>query len=300
MMVVGGNCRAGAERPEDEFRAREASIEAAPIYPTSPSNGTVPDLGIVVPFYNEERTAGPVAEKLLAALRASGLEFEMALVADGSTDGTKAAIDAVARRDPRVRTTGAPNAEGYGAAILHGMSLLTADVVGWMDGDGQVPPEAVLQIYQAMHDQKASLGMGERVGRKDGRLRAAASRGYNWYMRRSIGLSIHDINAKPKLLERGLLLSIAPRSSDWFIDTELVAGAVLAGAKVVRWPVPFLAREHGSSKVKLSIVAQYARNLRAFRRRVRVQPQARYAPPAGGRKGEPAPSPESTAEAGSR
>jgi dolichol-phosphate mannosyltransferase len=229
----------------------------------------MPDLGIVIPFYNEERTAEAVASSLLSTLEASGLDFELALVGDGSTDGTAAALDKVAQGDPRVQAVSGPRAEGYGAAILHGFSLLSADIIGWMDGDGQVPPGTVVEIYAAMKREGALVGMGLRQRRQDGWMRVVASRGYNWLMARSLGHRFPDINAKPKLIRRTLIQEIRPSAKDWFIDTEIVVGALARGAKIVRVPVPFLLREHGSSKVRLSILREYVGNLRRARRTLR-------------------------------
>lgn len=232
----------------------------------------MPALGVVVPFLNEERTAGPIARRLRDELHGAGIDFQLALVADGSTDGTRTALEDVARDDARVQVLCGDRAEGYGAAILHGFSVLSADIVGWTDGDGQVPPQTVAGLYQAMAKEGATFGMGLREGRKDGWVRAMASRGYNWTMRRALGFAFQDINAKPKFIHRDLLHAIAPTSRDWFIDTEVVVGAHVRGARVVRTPVPFLAREHGISKVKLSVVREYVRNLRAYRRRMATEP----------------------------
>jgi glycosyltransferase involved in cell wall biosynthesis len=249
----------------------------------------MPDLGVVVPFYNEQATAGPVAKGLLDALDASGLDFEAAFVADGSSDGTVAELRDVAGRRREVQILWRGEAEGYGAAILHGFSRLTADYVGWLDGDGQVPPEALLSLLAAMRGTDAPLGMGQRVQRQDGVVRRVASRGYNWLMRRLTGFPLPDINAKPKLLRRDLLHEINPTSRDWFIDTEIVAGAFHRGYPVVRIPVPFLERRHGSSKVRLGIVAEYVGNLRRFRADLRDSGSLRRAAPANlGRVGDAA------------
>ena len=230
----------------------------------------VAELGIVIPFYNEERTAGPVVRELLTTLRRSNVAYELALVADGSTDATVAMLRDAAAGDPNVQIVCQPVAAGYGAAILRGVRLLDARIVGWTDGDGQVPPETVLAIHAAMARTGAPLGMGLRQRRRDGPGRIIASAGYNWLMRGTLGVSLPDVNAKPKLIEKRLLEEIAPRSEDWFIDTELVVGALVRGARVERVPVPFLARQHGASKVRASILREYWRNLRACRRRLRA------------------------------
>lgn len=266
MVLAGGPTEAAIRRTPPRLEG-VAVIDLS----RRPLRRTVPDLGLVIPFYNEERAARAVATDALNALRGSGLDFELVLVADGSTDGTEAELKAVAQLDPRVRAVTGPRAQGYGAAVLHGFSLLTADVVGWTDGDGQVPGQAVVDLYAAMRHEGAAIGIGRRHGRRDGWLRIGLSRCYNGVTHLMIGHRLADINSKPKLLRRDLLAAIAPRSRDWFIDTEIVIGAQRRGAAMVRIPVPFLARQQGASKVRASVVSQYLSNLAAFRRRIRAE-----------------------------
>src|SRR5690242_18383713 len=67
----------------------------------------VPLLSVVVPFRNVERYVGACLESLRLQTLA---DLEVVLVDDGSTDGTRALVDAVAAADPRFRVIEQPNA----------------------------------------------------------------------------------------------------------------------------------------------------------------------------------------------
>ena len=62
-----------------------------------------PKLSVIVPFYNEEESIGPMRAAIVAAVEPLGIPFEMVFVDDGSRDATALRGEALARRDPRVR-----------------------------------------------------------------------------------------------------------------------------------------------------------------------------------------------------
>src|SRR5262245_29933533 len=72
--------RSGGSRSDDDERgsSRHHMIEN----PARPS----PDLGIVVPAFNEEENLATFVAEMSDALEASGLSFELLFVDDGSTD----------------------------------------------------------------------------------------------------------------------------------------------------------------------------------------------------------------------
>jgi glycosyltransferase involved in cell wall biosynthesis len=64
---------------------------------------TAPQLSVIVPFYNEEDSIGPMHAAIVAAVEPLRVSFEMVFVDDGSRDATASRADDIARRDPRVR-----------------------------------------------------------------------------------------------------------------------------------------------------------------------------------------------------
>ncbi|MDX6537710.1 MAG: hypothetical protein QOD37_2051, partial [Gaiellales bacterium] len=62
-----------------------------------------PDVSVVVTVFNEARNVDELVERLSRALTAWARPWEVVLVDDGSTDGSRALLRAAHSRDPRFR-----------------------------------------------------------------------------------------------------------------------------------------------------------------------------------------------------
>src|SRR5882672_12745116 len=91
-----------------------------PRKPRSATSGRGIDLSIVVPLFNELATIAELHRRLDAVLLLLGTHAEIVYVDDGSSDGTRDALEALAVRDERVVLV--PLARNYGqtAALAAG------------------------------------------------------------------------------------------------------------------------------------------------------------------------------------
>ena len=87
-----------------------------------------PRLSVVIPVYNEERILPSAVGELRAGLDARGLDYEILLAENGSTDGTQGVLERLAAEHPRVRWfhSATPN---YGAALKQGLLEARGDLV---------------------------------------------------------------------------------------------------------------------------------------------------------------------------
>src|SRR5437016_5766286 len=81
-----------------------------------------PDLGIVVPAYNEQENIPVLVRELAATLDAAGCTFEVVIVDDGSSDQTATIVRGLARIDPRIRGLVLTRNFGHQAAISIGLT----------------------------------------------------------------------------------------------------------------------------------------------------------------------------------
>ena len=78
-------------------------------------------LTVVMPCLNEEKNVGDAARATLRAFDHYGIDGELLIVNDGSSDGTQNVIDELARLDARVRPLWHEVRQGIGASFHHGV-----------------------------------------------------------------------------------------------------------------------------------------------------------------------------------
>ena len=98
-------------------------------------------LSVVAPIYNEEALIDEFYTRVCTALE--GVQFELVLVDDGSTDGSAPALDRLAAGDPRVRVVSLSRNFGHQTALTAGLDHARGDAVVMLDADLQDPPELI-------------------------------------------------------------------------------------------------------------------------------------------------------------
>lgn len=223
-------------------------------------------LGLSVPLYDEEALVEAVAREIIAALDAEHVPFRLALVNNGSRDGTGAIVDRLAE-DPRVLAVHVTPNRGYGGGILAGIAALRAtgadEVIGWCWGDGQVDPAVIPGLYRACLGG-ADLAKARRTERRTGLQRRLVSAGYE-AVTRALGVKTRDVNGCPKLLRAEAWEALGAVHQDWFLDAEVVLGVESRGMRVAELPVVLRERRAGESKVKLGTVLEFVGNLARWR-----------------------------------
>ena len=109
----------------------------------------LPSVTIIVPCYNEQYTAGKTIASLLA-LNYPTHKLSIVAVNDGSTDGTREALE-VFRTHPQVRIVHKENG-GKHTALNLAISSATTDLVGCLDADSYVVPDALMRLVRRFSD----------------------------------------------------------------------------------------------------------------------------------------------------
>lgn len=104
---------------------------------------------IVIPVYNSERLVGTTIDRVVEVFTEHGLDHEVILVNDGSTDGSWDVIAEKARTIPEVIALDLLKNYGQHHANLAGLREATGDYVITMDDDQQNPPDQALLLIDA-------------------------------------------------------------------------------------------------------------------------------------------------------
>jgi dolichol-phosphate mannosyltransferase len=98
-------------------------------------------LSVVAPVYNEEALLEEFYSRVSGALE--GLDFELVLVDDGSTDSSAEILQRLASSDPRVRAVFLSRNFGHQTALTAGLDHARGQAVVMLDADLQDPPELI-------------------------------------------------------------------------------------------------------------------------------------------------------------
>lgn len=208
---------------------------------------SVPPIGsitVLVPVMNEEGNLDELHARLTSELERIGLPWEIVFVDDGSRDGTWDVVTRLSRADDHVIGLRHRRNFGKARALANGFRVAQGDVVVTMDGDLQDDP-AELSNFLTKLDEGYDLVSGWKQRRQDPLGKTAPSKLFNWTVRTSTGVPLHDFNCGFKAYRRDVTSTIR-LYGELHRFTPVLANA--EGFRVTEIPVVHHARKWGSSK----------------------------------------------------
>jgi glycosyltransferase involved in cell wall biosynthesis len=164
-------------------------------------------LSLVIPVYNEVASLEPLLAEIDAAVADLAVACEVVFVDDGSTDGSFAEMERLAASREDVRIVKLRRNFGKSAALAHGFAAVRGDVVVTLDGDRQDDPAEVGKLIAKL-DEGFDLVSGWKQGRQDPATKTLPSRFFNWTVRRTTGIPLHDFNCGFKAYRREVADSV--------------------------------------------------------------------------------------------
>ena len=261
----------------------------------------IPQISLVMPCYQEEESIGETAPDLVHAFNDAGIDLDLVMVDNGSTDRTGVIIDELIARGLPIRKVRVELNRGYSNGIQCGYEVCaSAPVIGHVCADGQVSAEDVVRTFRLMEGREERIvAKVRRRFRQDDFRRKIVSLIYNVGMHLLFGkLGAIDLNGTPKMYSRKNLERMDLQSRDWFLDPEIMIKAKALGLRVIEIDVEGYARHGGTSHFRAQTLLEFATNvlryrfggeLRDFRRRVSEERQARQLshPGVGGSAAQP-------------
>jgi dolichol-phosphate mannosyltransferase len=125
-------------------------------------------LSIIIPVYNEERLASILLGKIVNLQLAEGMNKEIIVVDDGSTDRTVGEIESFLQRHPAsgIRLFLHPENRGKGAAVRTGMKASTGDILIIQDADLEYEPEDIRDVVLPIIRGQCKVVYGSRILRE--------------------------------------------------------------------------------------------------------------------------------------
>jgi glycosyltransferase involved in cell wall biosynthesis len=203
-----------------------------------------PLLSVVIPVHNEENSLLPLYDRLVKVLETVGTAFEIILVDDYSTDGSRELLTHLVDHDERLRVVFLRRNFGQSAALAAGFELSRGQTVIAMDGDLQHDPEDIPPLLAKM-DEGYDVVSGWRANRVDAALtRRLPSRIANWLIAKASGVELRDFGTTFKAYRREVLKDIRLYGD---LHRFIPVLASMQGARIAEVPIRNVPRAGGRS-----------------------------------------------------
>ena len=199
-------------------------------------------LSVVVTVYNEEENVIPLCQKEYQALE--GIDYELILVDDGSTDDTVARAKSVANERTKVLIFN--KNYGQSTAMSAGIDAAQGDYIVTMDGDLQNDPGDIPSMMVKLEEEDVDVVAGVRANRKDGWVfRKFPSKIANWIIRTITDVKLSDYGCSLRIYKSDIAKNLGLYGE---LHRFIPVLARLQGAKMTEMNVNHHARIHGESK----------------------------------------------------
>lgn len=220
------------------------------------------------PCYNEQDNVTRVVEQAIKVLDGAGVDYEVIIVNDGSSDETGRIADRIAADHERVRAIHHPRNLGYGAALQSGFRAAAKELVFYTDGDGQFDVAEMPALLPLMKEY--DIVSCYRLNRQDNVARKI--NGWLWTKVTGVAFSLHlrDIDCAFKLYKRAIFDDITMESTGALIDTEILARAARKGYRITQRGVRHYPRTAGrQTGANLKVILRAFKELLALRKKIR-------------------------------
>lgn len=221
-------------------------MSSAPGGTSGPGSG-VASISAFFPCYNDEHTIGRMVETVHGVLDRLGVDYDVTVVDDGSTDGSSAVLRELQGRHPRLSVVEHGTNRGYGGALKSGFGAATHQWVFYTDGDGQYDPSE-LELLAKLARADVDVVQGFKLRRSDPLRRKIVGRTYHHVVAFFFGLRLRDVDCDFRLIRRSALVGLTLENQSGVICVELMRKLQVAGARIVETPVQHYPRLHGRSQ----------------------------------------------------
>jgi len=201
-------------------------------------------LSIVIPSKDEEQRLPRTIELIQAYMDARQADYELILVDDGSSDGTRKIMQAAADRNPKIKVEALPFNRGKGRALATGVDAARGDPILLSDADLSTPIEELAKLQAALEGGAgiaiASRALrGSRVEVSQPIYRVAMGKAFNLIVQAVLLPGIWDTQCGFKLFRADVAhRAFAGLVTDGFgYDPEVLYRARRQGVKIEEVPV---------------------------------------------------------------
>ena len=207
-------------------------------------------LSILIPVFNEARTIEQLLDRVRAA-DSCGLEKEIILVDDASTDGTGQILKKLAEKDG-VKLFSHPHNRGKGAAIRTAIEHATGEILLIQDADLEYDPSDYPKLLRPILDRRADVVYGSRFAGGTHRVllfwHYMANRFLTLLSNMLCNLNLTDMETCYKVFHRRCVEDLKLTSDRFGIEPELTAKLARRRYRFYETDINYSGRDYAEGK----------------------------------------------------
>ena len=210
-------------------------------------------LTVVIPAFNEVKTIERVLERVRAASLPDGVDLEIVVVDDASTDGTQAKLEELAATgEVAFKLVKHGENQGKGAALRSGFAAATGDFVLVQDADLEYHPRDYPVLLQPLLEEGADVVYGSRFLGGPHRVL------FFWHYQGNklltllsnmlTDLNLSDMETGYKVFSKEVLDKLTLDSNRFAIEPEMTAKVAKQRVRIYEVPISYAGRTYAEGK----------------------------------------------------
>ncbi|RKX31701.1 MAG: glycosyl transferase [Verrucomicrobia bacterium] len=217
------------------------------------TGGGIRKVSVVMPVYNERYTVADAVREVLAAPLPDGLELELIVVDDGSTDGTREKLEQLKVEHPALKILYQEINRGKGAAVRRGIKEATGEVILIQDADLEYDPREYPKLLRPILEGNADVVYGSRFLSGEYRRvllfwHSVANRLLTTLSNMFTDLNLSDMETCYKVAKAHLWKSMPIRCSRFGLEPEITAKFARRGCRIYEVPISYRGRSYAEGK----------------------------------------------------
>ncbi|MDD5044286.1 MAG: glycosyltransferase family 2 protein [Candidatus Omnitrophica bacterium] len=201
-------------------------------------------LSVVIPVYNEAKTI----LKILAKIDAVGLDKEIVIVDNSSSDGTVEVLKGLGRQD--IKCIFHDCNKGKGTSVREGIEAATSEFVVIQDADLEYDPADFLKLLEPLKKNEADIVLGARFTSGHSGLLAhrLGNRFLTWLLNLLFGSRLNDYATCYKMARKSVFDGLKLRAGGFDIEVEIVCKALKKKLRIIEVPISYYPRSYREGK----------------------------------------------------
>jgi len=215
--------------------------------------GMFDKLSVVIPVFNEKATVDEIVRRVVA--QDVGMDKEIVLVDDGSTDGTRDRYPAILAEHEGVSIVLEQHASnrGKGAALRTGFARVSGDIVLVQDADLEYDPVDYPRLLRPILDGRADVVFGSRfVGSEEHRVlffwHSVGNRMLTMLSNMMSDLNLTDMETCYKVFRREVVDALQLTADKFDIEPEITAKVARAKWRIYEVGISYSGRDYSEGK----------------------------------------------------